>query len=91
MDAASLHSLEIDVVEILKVHDAQKQGFSMELFYDIFCAFDECMDEQFFYICAYFSCHKAQDHNQKINQHTSGSYYGSANSRTAHPTSPLAG
>ncbi len=50
MDAAALYSLEIDVVEILEVYDAQKEGFLVELFYNIFCAFDKCVDEQFLHI-----------------------------------------
>jgi len=48
MDAAALYPVEIDVVEILKPDDAQKEGFPMELFYNVFRAFDKCMDEQFF-------------------------------------------
>jgi hypothetical protein len=45
MDAAALHSLKIDVVEILRVQDLQKHSFPMELLYDIFRAFAECVDE----------------------------------------------
>ena len=45
MDAASLHPLKIDIVQILKVHHSQKQGFPMELLYDIFGSFAECVDE----------------------------------------------
>ena len=46
MDTTTLYPVEIDVVEILKVHDTQKEGFSMELLYDIFgtdCYEQDCL------------------------------------------------
>ncbi len=52
MDTTTLYPVEIDVVEILKVYDAQKEGFAVELLYDIFRTFGECVDEWFFHIHA---------------------------------------
>ena len=36
MDTTTRYPVEIDVIEILKVHDAQKECFAVELLYDIF-------------------------------------------------------